>query len=63
MLPILDAAKKALEKITKNDITQLKSFPKPPESAAIVMEGLCYAFNEDQNAKWVAVNPGDFEKK
>lgn len=26
----------------------LKSFTKPPESAAIVMEGLCYAFQEDE---------------
>lgn len=31
----------------------LKSFVKPPESASIVMEGLCYAFDEDKNVKWI----------
>lgn len=32
----------------------LKSFVKPPEAAGIVMEGMCYAFNEDQHVKLVA---------
>jgi len=31
---------------------------KPPESASIVMEGLCYAFDEDRNVKWVPVPDG-----
>jgi dynein heavy chain len=34
-------------------MVQLKSFGAPPPSAAIVMEGLCYIFNEDQNVKVV----------
>lgn len=29
----------------------LKSFMNPPASAAIVMEGLCYAFQEDDRVK------------
>lgn len=29
----------------------LKSFTNPPASAAIVMEGLCYTFQEDENVK------------
>jgi len=29
----------------------LKSFTSPPPSAAIVMEGLCYAFQEDDLVK------------
>jgi dynein heavy chain len=32
-------------------MTQLKSFITPPPSAAVVMEGLCYAFSEDTNVK------------
>jgi dynein heavy chain len=46
--PILEGAAALLDKIEKKDIDTLKSFPKPPASAAIVMEGLCYAFNKDQ---------------
>lgn len=32
-------------------MTQLRSFPSPPLSAASVMEGICYVFNEDQHVK------------
>lgn len=31
----------------------LKSFVNPPVSAALVLEGLCYAFDEDKNVKWI----------
>jgi len=31
----------------------LKSFVNPPVSAAIVLEGLTYAFDEDKNVKWI----------
>ena len=47
VLPLLAADSEALDKITKDDMTTLKSFAKPPDSAAIVMEGLSYAFDED----------------
>lgn len=40
----------------------LKSFANPPPAAAIVMEGVCYAFNEDQNVKWKPKEPGSMEK-
>jgi hypothetical protein len=43
----LAAANEALEKITKDDMTQLKSFTNPPPAAGYVLEGVCYAFNED----------------
>ena len=33
VIPILDAAAKALEKITKDDINTLKSFANPPAAA------------------------------
>ncbi|EAS04067.1 axonemal dynein heavy chain (macronuclear) [Tetrahymena thermophila SB210] len=63
VLPILGKAAQALDNITKDDMTTLKSFTKPPEAAAIVMEGMCYAFDEDQNVKLVPVAPGSMEKK
>lgn len=43
-------------------MVQLKSFPKPPPSAAIVMEGLCYIFQEDSNVPWKPKEPGSMEK-
>ncbi len=36
----------------------LKSFVAPPTSAAIVLEGICYAFDEDTNVKWIAKPDG-----
>lgn len=43
-------------------MTQLKSYVNPPVSAAVVMEGVCYAFNEDQNIKFTPKEPGSMEK-
>jgi dynein heavy chain len=51
VLPLLQNAAETLEKITKDDMVQLRSFLAPPLSAASVMEGMCYVFNEDQNVK------------
>ncbi|CAD8045721.1 unnamed protein product [Paramecium sonneborni] len=51
VLPLLSKATEALEKITKDDMILLKSFQKPPPSAAVVMQGLCYAFQEDEKVK------------
>jgi dynein heavy chain len=39
-------------------MTQLKSYVNPPPAAAIVMEGVCYVFNEDQNVKFQPKEPG-----
>jgi len=47
VLPLLAAAGEALDKIGRDDMVQLKSFTNPPPAAAIVMEGVCYTFNED----------------
>jgi hypothetical protein len=44
---LLAGAAKALDNITKDDMTTLKSFTKPPEAAGFVMEGVCYVFDED----------------
>ncbi|EGR32288.1 hypothetical protein IMG5_089580 [Ichthyophthirius multifiliis] len=63
VLPLSAIAAKSLDNISKNDMTTLKSFTKPPEAVAIIMEGLCYAFDEDQFVKLVPVVPGSTEKK
>ena len=62
VLPLLDQASAALDKITQDDMTQLKSYNNPPASAAIVMEGVCYVFGEDGNVKWTPKEPGSIEK-
>ena len=40
-LPALDAAVKALEKLSKNDIVEVKSMGKPPAGVRLVMEAVC----------------------
>lgn len=40
-----------MEKITKDDMTQLKSFANPPPSACVVMEGVCIIFQADVKSK------------
>lgn len=40
-LPTLDKALKALDSLTKNDITEVKSFAKPPPAVQTVMEAVC----------------------
>jgi len=44
VLPLLAKATDALDKISRDDMILLKSFSNPPASAAVVMQGLCYAF-------------------
>lgn len=52
VLPLLDQASAALDKISQDDMTQLKSYVKPPPAASIVMEGVCYVFGEDNQIKF-----------
>lgn len=40
-MPILNAAAKALECITKNDITLAKKMLKPPEAQKMVLSAVC----------------------
>ncbi|CAM9277540.1 unnamed protein product [Ascophyllum nodosum] len=40
-MPTLEKALKALDSLTKNDITEVKSFAKPPPAVQIVMEAVC----------------------
>jgi len=45
-LPALENAVKALDSLTKSDITEVKSFAKPPEAVQTVMEAVCIMFGE-----------------
>jgi len=51
VLPLLTSASQTLDAISKDHMVQLKSFLKPPPSAAVVMEGICYAFDEEKFVK------------
>ena len=62
VLPLLDQAAAALDKITQDDMTQLKSYVNPPLAAATVLEGVCYVFNEDQKIPFQPKEPGSMEK-
>jgi len=57
-LPLLDQAAAALDKISTDDMTQLKSYVNPPTAAAMVMEGVCYVFNEDTKVPFQPKEPG-----
>lgn len=62
VLPLLDQASAALDKISQDDMNTLKSYTNPPVSAAVVMEGVCYVFGEDSNVKFTPKEPGSMEK-
>jgi len=49
-LPALHAAMKSLSALNKNDITEIKSFSKPPYLVQLTMEGVCILLQE--KADW-----------
>ena len=57
-MPLLQAAEESLEKVTRDDINQLRSFPNPPLSAARVVQALCFVFNEDHLVKQKVLETG-----
>ena len=58
VMPLLQAAEESLEKVTRDDINQLRSFPNPPLSAVKVVEALCFVFNEDHLVKEKVLDSG-----
>ncbi|KAJ0412743.1 hypothetical protein ATCC90586_002373 [Pythium insidiosum] len=48
-MPALNNAVKALDSLSKNDITEVKSFAKPPAAVETVMNAVCLLLNEKQN--------------
>lgn len=45
-LPALNAALTALNSLNKNDITEIKSFSKPPPLVLTTMEAVCVLFGQ-----------------
>ena len=62
VLPLLDEASKALEKIKQDDITQIKSFNSPPAVLDIVMQSVVVALGEEGAVKWKPKDPADPSK-
>lgn len=62
VLPILNKAIKALDNISRDDITKIKSYPKPPKALDFVMQGVCIILGEDNNVKWKPKEPGSIER-
>ena len=50
-MPILEASAKALECITKNDITNAKKMLKPPEDQRMVLAAVCVLMDKAPEAK------------
>lgn len=50
-LPALEKALKALDSLTKNDITEVKGFAKPPPAVQIVMEAVCILLEVSEGVK------------
>jgi dynein heavy chain len=48
-LPALESAVKALNSLTKADITEVKSFTNPPNAVRIVMEAVCVMMGEKES--------------
>lgn len=48
-MPALNNAIKALDGLSKNDITEVKSFAKPPAAVEAVMNAVCLLLNEKQS--------------
>ena len=59
---MLEEAAKALDKITKDNVNTMKSYPKPPAALDIVMQGVIIAFNEQSSVKMKPKEPGSMEK-
>ena len=61
-LPALQNAVKALDSLTKGDITEVKAFANPPPAVKTVMEGVCIMFEEktDWDAAKKILGKGSF---
>ncbi len=65
-LPALNAALTALNSLNKNDITEIKSFSKPPPLVLVTMEAVCILLGEkpewDAAKKVLDFHPYIFQK-
>lgn len=69
VMPIYNAAVKAVNDLDKNDITEIRGFQKPPEGAKAVMKTMCIMFGvsgekvKSQNVKEVTYDFWEPAKK
>ena len=61
-MPLLDKAASALEKIKRDDITNLRAYNTPPKTIDTVMQALCITIGEDEKVSWKPKAPGSIEK-
>ena len=62
-MPIYREALAALDTLNKNDIIEMKSYPKPPEDLVLVLQAVCLLLDTKENwdeAKKLMNNPEQF---
>lgn len=52
VLPLLKQAVEALQKVTKEDLTLLRSYTSPPEPVRVVVEAICFIFGVNEEIKF-----------
>jgi len=52
VVPILENAENALNKIKSKDIDEIKTFKSVGESVIMVMEAIIYTFEEEKQVTW-----------
>lgn len=52
-IPALKEAEEALNKLNKNDVTEIKGFSSPPAAVQMVMEAVCILLGE--KTEWAAI--------
>ena len=62
VLPLLNEAAHALGKISKDDLTKIRSYASPPRAVDVVMQAICYILEEDENVKLKPKELGSGEK-
>lgn len=62
VLPLLKEAADALSRVTKDDLTLLRSYQNPSQSIRAVMEAMCYVLGVEQNIKFKPVEIGSNQK-
>jgi dynein heavy chain len=48
-MPIYREALSALDTLNKNDIVEMKSYPKPPEDLVLVISAVCLLLDQKEN--------------
>ncbi|VDN36653.1 unnamed protein product [Dibothriocephalus latus] len=49
-MPALEAAKRALDELDKNDVTEIRAFATPPKPVQMVGEALCFVMQASDSS-------------